>query len=81
MKAEADDLMEQEKLRETEGMQKRSQNVYQKRESRIISPEEAQVSTWKTCKQVIIDWRIPSNNWRVMLFEKIEYLISQSKTK
>lgn len=27
------------------------------------------------CEQVVIDWRMPVDNWRVMLFEKLEYMI------
>lgn len=30
---------------------------------------------WPPCQPIVLDWRIPSDNQRVMLFERLEYLI------
>ena len=34
--------------------------------------------TWPTEKQLVIDWQMPADATRVMLFEKLQYMIGES---
>jgi hypothetical protein len=40
--------------------------------------EEPDVEPWPVSKKVVIDWRMPVDNWRVMLFDKLEYIIEMA---
>ena len=38
------------------------------------------VAEWPQQKQVVVDWRMPLDNQRVMLFDKLEYLLMHHQT-
>jgi hypothetical protein len=40
-----------------------------------LKNDEPEVEPWPAAKKVVIDWRMPVDNWRVMLFDKLEYII------